>query len=116
MAVTMTWSDLRALRLRGQRPSLRLIVTTSARFAHRMAWVGCASIVHESGTAMPVELLDGLDVILDLGNCDRASKVKRLCDSKGVNLARCEAWCQCAQNLTVSPKSCDEPERAWLAA
>lgn len=112
----MTWADLRALRLRGQRPALRLIVTTDERFARRMAWVGCATIVHEAGTPMPVELLDGLDVILDLGNCDRAGKVKRLCDGKGVNLARCEAWCRCAQILTVAPKPCDEAEDAWLAA
>lgn len=112
----MTWVDLRALRLRGQRPTLRLFVTTSERFASRMAWVGCAAVVHEAGTPMPVELLDGLDVIFDLGNCERAAKVKALCDAKGVNLARCETWCQCAQNLTVAPKPCSEREEAWLAA
>jgi hypothetical protein len=114
--VAITWGDLRAMRLRGQRPALRVIVTTSERFANRMQWVGCAAILHEAGTPMPVELLDGLDVILDLGNCERASRVKRLMDTKGVSPERLQAWCQCEQSITVAPRSCAEAEGAWLAA
>lgn len=114
--MAMTWNDLRAMRLRGQRPALRVFVTTDERFARRMGWVGAAAIVHEVGTPMPVELLDGLDVILDLGRCERAGAVQRLCDAKGVTLERCQAWCRCDQSLSIGPRPCEEGEDAWLAA
>ena len=112
----MTWDDLAELRARGQRPTLRTFVTTDPAFARRMTWVGCAAVLHEAGTPMPVELLDGLDVILDLGRCERAGAVKRLCDARDVTLARCQAWCRCAQGLTVAPHPCEEAVDAWLAA
>ena len=69
----MTWSDLAELRAQGLRPRLRVIVTTHEPFARRLTWVGAAAIVHAQGEPMPVELLDGLDVILLLGNCERAA-------------------------------------------
>lgn len=114
--MAMTWDDLRALRELGQRPTLRLFVTTDELLARRMTWVGAAAIVHRAGEPMPVELLDGLDVILALGRCERAGAVKRLCDSEGVRFARLQAWCRCSRELTVAPHPCEEEPDAWLAA
>ncbi len=112
----MTWDDLAELRGRGQRPTLRTFVTTDPAFARRMTWVGCAAVLHEAGTPMPVELLDGLDVILDVGSCERAGKVARLMAERDVRCSRLQAWCRCERTLRVDTPSCREPEAAWLAA
>jgi hypothetical protein len=107
MAVVATWTDLAALRAEGQKPLLRVVVTTNATFARRMTWVGCLAIGHQSGESMPVELLDGLDVILDVGTCDRAASVKRLIDSRSVTPSRLEAWCECNRTLVTTALGCD---------
>ena len=106
MAVICTWSDLAELRSHGQAPLLRLIVTTDPTFARRMTWVGCMAIVHNAGEVMPVELLHGLDVILDLGRCERAGAVKRLCDAREVKPTRLEAWCGCDRSLSTIAIPC----------
>ena len=111
----MTWHDLAELRGRGQRPALRMFVTTAPEFARRMTWLGCAAVLHEAGEPMPVELLHGLDVILDLGNCLRAGKVKRLMDVRAVTPARLQTWCRCQKALRIDAPNCLEDER-WLAA
>lgn len=111
----MTWDDLRVLRERGQKPRLALFVTTDERFAYRMLWVGAAAILHKPGAAMPVELLDGLDVIIDAGNCERSGAVKRLMDQRGVTPGQLRTWCRCSQSLAAVALPCDE-EGAWLAA
>lgn len=113
--MAMTWADLAELRSRGQRPALRMFVTTRESFARRMTWVGCAAVLHEPGEPFPVELLDGLDVILDLGSCERAAKVKRLMDARDVKPTRLQTWCRCEKSLRIDTPACGE-EGAWLHA
>jgi hypothetical protein len=100
-----TWADLRALREDGRRPALPVFVTTAARFAGNLLDAGVAAILHAPGRRMPVDLLEGLDVILDLGPCGRAGAVRRLCDAHGVT-CRLTAWCACDGELTLMPRPC----------
>ncbi len=114
MAVMFTWADLRELRLGGHKPTLRMFVTTNPNFARRMTWVGCAAIYHEAGEPMPVELLDGLDVILDVGQCQRAEAVKRLMTTRGATPSRLQVWCACDGELSVLPRECGVAVDQWL--
>lgn len=107
MAVMFTWDDLRVLRQAGQQPYLRMFVTTNPQFARTMTWVGCAAVYHKAGEPMPVELLDDLDVILDLGTCERAGLVWDLMQRKGVKPSRCQTWCPCSRSLSVQAIRCE---------
>lgn len=102
-----TWEDLAQLRRNGQRPALRLIVTDRKRWCWNLHGVGCMTILHEPGNPMPLELLEGLDVILDFG-CERAALVSRAMRSKGVTPGLCEAWCRCGEHLTTCVGKCSD--------
>lgn len=110
----MTWDDLRELRRQGLKPSLPVLVTT-ANDARTYADEGFAVIRHSPGQPFPVELLDGLRVMLFLGNCDRASAVVRVMAMRGVKPAELMAWCGCFGRVDRQPVSC-ETAQAWEAA
>lgn len=115
----ITWAQLRAMREAGQRPGLPVIVTLDRRDAFRIFTAAFAVVVHQPGTPMPLELLDGLAVLLRMP-CEYASRVARALRSRGVKPAHCESWCACRASLTVTPDaSCEDAraiEREWSAA
>lgn len=98
----LSWDELRAMREAGQRPGLPVVVTLDRRDAYRLFTPAFAVVVHEPGKPMPLELLDGLAVILRM-RCPQASKVARALRSKGVRPAHCESWCECLRELTSGP-------------
>lgn len=102
------WQDLAELRRNGRRPALRVIVTDKKRMCWNLHGVGCMTILHGPGEPMPVELLEGLDVILWFSNCDRAASVWRAMRGKEIVPARCEAWCECAGELTTCVGKCSD--------
>jgi hypothetical protein len=112
----MSWDTLQQLRKKGLKPSLPVVVTTDGK---RPAWllesIGCLVVKHESGQAFPVKLLDGLQVWLFLGNCDRAQAVVRAMKAKGVVPSQLRAWCPCAGAMDSMPVNCDVA-REWAAA
>lgn len=114
MAVVFSWAELAELRQQGYRPSLRMFVTTDPTFARRMTWVGCVAVLHRAGEPMPVELLHGLDVILDVGRCARAESVMRLIRERNVVPERLQVWCGCDGELSIIPRACAEAPDAWL--
>lgn len=110
-----TWSDLQAMREQGLRPSLPVVVTTDGK---RPAWLlaneGCLVIRHAPGEPFRAELLDGLEVWLFLGSCDRAQAVIRAMNAKGVRPSRLAAWCPCAQAFDAAPVPCAVAQE-WAA-
>jgi hypothetical protein len=104
--VSATWEHLHALRQNGQRPAMKVIVTTNWRLAYGMDELGVMAIVHKRGEPMPVELLDGLSVIFWLNDCAQNEAVLRLIGAKGVRLADYECWCPCFNELTKFVVTC----------
>jgi hypothetical protein len=111
--LSATWDQLRALREDGLQPAMKLIVTTNSRHAYRMDDIGVMAIHHRKGEPMPVELLQGLDVLLLLDDCEQATAVLRLCRAKGVTLASFRAWCKCAQETTALVMPCADAREMW---
>jgi hypothetical protein len=112
----MTWQELRTLRDRGQKPRL-LCVTTDFRRCVDRAKSGAMVVVHRAGEALPVELLDGLNVELHLDDCSQTFRLAKAWKSWGVQPALCSAWCQCEgrMSICVSP-NCEhnaECARDW---
>lgn len=103
-----SWQELAELRRNGRRPALRVIVTDKKRMCWNLHGVGCMTILHIPGEPMPVELLEGLDVILWFDTCERAAAVSRSMRAKSVTPQRCEAWCECALELTTCVGKCTE--------
>jgi hypothetical protein len=101
-----SWRQLQEMRSRGERPALPVIVTTSSRLEGNLRGVGALVIEHRPGERMPVQVLDGLRVILALDRCDRALAVKHLMDGRGVRCERVQAWCRCSKQLTAVPTTC----------
>lgn len=97
-----TWDDLAALRAAGKRPGLPVVVTLRRADAWRVFTEPFCVIVHEPGKPFPVELLDGLEVLLRMP-CPQAAAIARLIRAKGVAVRRCESWCDCAAELTQFP-------------
>lgn len=110
----MTWDDLRELRRNGMRPALPVLVTT-ANDCHTYEQEGFAVVRHEAGKPFPVELLDGLRVLLFLGSCDRASAVVRAMVNREVRPAELRAWCECFRVLDGKPMRCETVQQ-WMAA
>lgn len=102
----MNWGDLRDLRSRGLKPTLPVIVTTR-NDCRTYAEEGFAVINHSPGEPFPAELLDGLRVVLFLGNCDRAAAVARLMVSQDVKPAELRTWCTCFERLDSCVCSCE---------
>lgn len=114
-----TWGQLAQLRAAGQRPAMTLIVSTSRRFAWNVGQLGAMTILQQRGEPMPVELLDGLDVIFHLDNCDQNAAVLRLMRSKGVIAGRAgqvRCWCKCFEFLDsgAAPCSATRQSLAWI--
>lgn len=101
------WDTLRMLRLHGQKPSLPVIVTTKRELPRRLDGVGCMVILHEAGKPMPVQLLDGLDVIFLFDRCELAGHVRKLAEAKKITFGQWQTWCACGSLLTVLPMGCD---------
>lgn len=101
----MTWDDLRLLRQQGLRPSLPLLVTVRDS-CRTYAEEGFAVVRHSPGEPFPAELLDGLRVVLFLGNCDRAASVVRAIVAKDVKPAELRTWCTCFDRLDSCVCSC----------
>lgn len=101
----MNWTDLRELRRQGLKPSLPVLVTT-ARDCRTYEDEGFAVIRHSPGEPFPAELLDGLRVVLFLGNCDRAASVVRAMQAKGVMPVELRTWCTCYGKLDSCICSC----------
>lgn len=116
MTGTTDWDSLRQLRMGGQKPALPVIVTTKPHLPQRLDGVGCMVILHKAGEAMPIKLLDGLDVIFMLDTCELMCHVEQFRKSKGVTFASSRAWCSCASLLTIAPMSCESHRAAieWL--
>jgi hypothetical protein len=104
---TTDWDALRQIRLAGQKPTLPVIVTSIPHLPKRLEGVGCLVILHQSGEVMPVKLLEGLDVIWFFDRCHVAQFTWKLCQDKGVKLARSRVWCACAELLSALPMWCD---------
>lgn len=107
----MNWDDLRELRKQGLKPSLPVIVTTK-RDCWTYAQEGFAVVQHSPGEPFPAELLDGLRVVLFLGNCDRAASVVRAMQAKGVMPVELRTWCACFERLDSCVCSC-ATVKAW---
>lgn len=101
----MNWGDLRELRRQGLKPSLPVLVTTAGD-CRTYAEEGFAVIRHKAGEPFPVELLDGLRVLLFLGSCDRAAKVAVLMREKGIAPVELRTWCTCYGRLDSCICSC----------
>jgi hypothetical protein len=110
----MTWDALAEVRRKGMKPLLPVYVTDRWMLAKNMRDVGCISILHKPGKPMPVRLLDGLDVRLDVGTCERAGRVKRLMDQRDVKPATMRAWCQCAGEFVALCVECEKGDESWL--
>ena len=100
------------MRLAGQKPSMPVIVTSQAHLPKRLEGVGCMVILHRAGDVMPVKLLEGLDVIWFFEQCHLAQFTWKLCQDKGVKLARSRVWCGCANLLSVLPMWCHSHREA----
>lgn len=104
----VTWQDLKQLRAAGRRPELPIIVTLRRSDAWNVFTPAFCVIVHEPGTVFPVEQLEGLEVLLRMP-CPKAAAVARLMRERGASPARCQCWCECAQELTQFPcRSCSD--------
>lgn len=109
----MTWDDLRQLRAAGLKPSLPVMVATKPGSLGRLLdSEGFAVLEVKAGEPFHAELLDDLDVLLFLGNCDRASAVVKAMRAKSVKPERLRTWCECSQQLDSSPVRC-EVAREW---
>jgi hypothetical protein len=106
MTESNPWDALRQLRLGGRKPSLPVIVTTKRHLPQRLQGVGCLVIFHQPGEVMPVQLLEGLEVIFMFDRCELASRVWQLAQSRGVKFSA-KTWCNCAQTLNTSPYLCE---------
>lgn len=100
--MTYTWADLAALRERGQKPGMAVFVTENRWNVPTLWKLGVMVILHEAGQPMPVELLEGLRVILWFDNCGKAVSVNRLIEAKGVKVESCEAYCECEKELLLA--------------
>jgi len=87
---------------------MRLIVTTSWRFAYGFDEIGVMAIVHTPGEPMPIELLDGLDVIFHFDDCAKSMAVVRMLCARDVKPARYACWCKCYGELTKFVMPCGE--------
>jgi hypothetical protein len=104
--MAMSWDTLRELRMHGQKPALPVIVTNKPHLPRKLEGVGCLTILHAAGEAMPIGLIEGLDVIFFFDRCDLADHVYRLAQAKRVKLGRTRTWCSCASLLSDLPMSC----------
>lgn len=102
----MNWQDLREIRRKGLKPSLPVLVTTR-KDCWTYAELGFAVVHHEAGKPFPAELLDGLRVLLFLGDCDKAQAVVRMLRARQVKPAELRTWCPCYARLDRSPVSCE---------
>jgi len=111
------WNQLRELRSTGNKPALPIIITSKKYLPRRLPDT-CMTIIHEAGTPMPVELLEGLDVIVWFDRCEIASAVWKLLKAKSVKCSCFRAWCTCGSMLTIAPMDCESHRRAieWLGA
>jgi hypothetical protein len=94
-----TWTELRELRQAGQKPAFPLVITTHYPRCIPQAAAGCMVIVQESGKPLPVELLEGLDVVIDFEDCAQATAVANLVRKHQVTPASFRVWCECEQVL-----------------
>jgi hypothetical protein len=109
-----TWADLAAMRQRGEKPQLSVFVTNHERFARNMWGVGSLVILHQQGEVIPVELLEGLDVVLMFPRCAVASRIRHLMDERGVKCASVRTWCTCGEGLTATPyANCDDYDEVF---
>lgn len=100
--MTYTWADLAALREHGTKPTMAVFVTENRWNVPTLWRLGVMVILHEAGQPMPVELLEGLRVILWFDNCGKAVSVNRLIEAKGVKVESCEAYCECERELMLA--------------
>jgi hypothetical protein len=116
MTESADWDALRAMRMAGQKPALAVIVTSKIQLPKRLEGVGCMVILHRAGEVMPIDLLEGLDVLFFFDKCELVGHVWRLAKAKEVTFARCRAWCTCASMPTILPMACDSYAAAieWL--
>jgi hypothetical protein len=114
--MSATWDELRALRANGLQPAMRLVVTTNKRFAWNLDSIGVMAIVHTPGEPMPVELLEGLEVLFMFSDCGQSAAVLRLCNQRGVTLAWYRCWCECESLLTTLALPCSKQDelRNWI--
>jgi hypothetical protein len=109
------WKVLADMRKVGKKPGLPVFITMRPKLARNVEGAGCFSIVHGFGKPVPVELLDGLDVMLDFEWCYLAGRVKRLMDERGVKPKSMRAWCACADEFVVTCGKCDDGSEPWAA-
>lgn len=103
-----TWNELIAMRERGLKPSLHVVITTDGKPpANLLRDSGYLVIRHNPGEVFHGEQLDGLDVLLFLGNCDRSAAVVRTLRNLGVKPKSLTAWCECAKRLDHQPVRCE---------
>jgi hypothetical protein len=116
MSGASNWDELGAMRMRGEKPALAVIVTSNPKLPQRLIGVGCLVIRHKPGEVMPLKFLDDLDVIFWFERCALVGSVARMARAKGVKFARCRAWCSCEQSLTVAALDCKSYADAleWL--
>lgn len=103
-----TWEDLRTLRAQGVVPRLKLVICDPSQYILRKNFIDMGAMVIDvkGDEAVPVELLDGLDVWLFFNRCGESeaiAKALRECERKP---ERIRAWCQCSHDFTVIPGSC----------
>jgi len=58
-------------------------------------------VLHKPGEALPVELLDGLNVELYLDDCSQTFRLSKAWKAKGVQPSLCSAWCKCEQRMSI---------------
>lgn len=107
----MTWQELSALRERGQRPRT-LCITTDFWRCREQADKGSMVVVHKPGKALPLELLEGLNVELHLDDCSQAFRLAKAMKARVIEWGNCASWCRCEQRMSICiAPDCQEAQK-----
>jgi hypothetical protein len=101
--VNSGWDKLAELRRRGRFPKL-VIVTDVPR--HPLAGGPDLIIEQPSDVAMPLHLLEDLDVIFWFQTCAAAARVFHAAREKGIRFDRARCFCRCACAISVVTYDC----------
>lgn len=121
-----TWADLRALRENGQRPAEMIVITTQRWFVRGWDQQGVMCILHRAGESLPVELLQGLEVMVWLDSCDQTYALIKHMNLRGVQTknfhhvckcySTCESWCRPCQDTHEVMAWITSPKHDQVAA
>lgn len=113
-----TWEQLRVLREAGRKPALMVVITTQRWFVRGWDQQGVMCILHRPGEKFPVELLEGLEVLVWLDNCDQTYALIRHMSLKGVQAKNFHHVCKCYSCCDSWCRPCSETHEvmAWITS